>query len=142
MTLDDFSALLAASKATDAFRTDLAAYIARQPAERITAPANNPRVKVLRTIAQLLHSEPHLAIERVAVRGESGCAEFAGKLTATTSDSGVHDYEFEWNCEWKARQLGYVDGFGFPDQIRAAQEFEWRCFQHWTPVLQDAENVA
>jgi hypothetical protein len=24
-----------------------------------------------------------------------------------------------------------VDYFGFPDQVRAAQEFDWRCFRRW-----------
>jgi hypothetical protein len=42
--------------------------------------------------------------------------------------------EFAWDCRWRAQQQGWVDAFGFPDQIRAADEFGWNCFQHWQPV--------
>jgi hypothetical protein len=134
MTISDFDALLAGSAATAGFRADLAAYIDRQPAERVTAGPGSPRVKVLRAIAQLLHAEPALEIERVSVRGASGCADFVGMLTVTDAAGVPHIFDFEWNCEWKARQLGYVDGFGFPDQIRAAQEFGWQCFARWSRV--------
>jgi hypothetical protein len=134
MTNSEFDALLEASAASPGFRTDLAAYADRQPADRITAGPGSPRIKVLRAIAQLLHAEPTLAIERVAVRGASGCADFVGTLTVTDTAGAQHAFDFEWNCEWKARQLGYVDGFGFPDQIRAAREFGWQCFARWARV--------
>ena len=32
---------------------------------------------------------------------------------------------------WRAEQQGWVDAFGFPDQIRAADEFGWNCFHRW-----------
>ncbi len=134
MMNSEFDDLLEASAASAGFRTDLAAYADRQPADRITAGLGTPRVKVLRAIAQLLHAEPTLGIERVAVRGASGCADFVGTMTVTDTSGAQHTFDFEWNCEWKARQLGYVDGFGFPDQIRAAQEFGWQCFARWTRV--------
>jgi hypothetical protein len=139
MTFADFTDLLATSRATAAFRSDLEAFIARQPAERVSAALNNPRVKVLRAIAQLLHAEPQLAVDSVRVMGVSGCAEYTGTISVCDAEQVAHDFTFEWNCEWKARQLGWVDGFGFPDQIRAAQEFEWRCFSHWAPAT---PNVA
>jgi hypothetical protein len=131
MMFPEFESLLAASHATAAFRSDLAAFSSREPAERIRVVGPSPRVKVLRTIAQLLHAEPLLAVDRVSVQAVSGCADFVGTLTVTDAAGNAHVYEFEWNCEWKARQLGYVDGFGFPDQIRAAQEFGWDCFERW-----------
>ncbi len=131
MTSADFEPLLAASHAAAAFRTDLAAYEARQPAGRIAIMGPAPRVKVLRVIAQLLHAEPTLAVDRISVRAASGCADFAGELAATDVSGETHRFQFEWNCEWKARELGYTDYFGFPDQIRAAQEFGWRCFSQW-----------
>lgn len=142
MTIDDFDALFAAAAATSEFRADVIAYAARQPADRVTVGMGSPRVKVLRTIAQLLHAEPALAIDRVTVRAASGCADFVGTLVATDVTGVEHAFDFEWNCEWKASQLGWVDGFGFPDQIRAAQEFGWQCFARWTrvgaPVTQSA----
>jgi hypothetical protein len=143
MTFPELEPLLAASRATDAFRADVAAYSARRPAERITTAAMNPRVKVLRTIAQLLHAEPALAVDRVRLQAASGCADYMGVMIVTDRSGEVHTFDFEWNCEWKARQLGYVDGFGFPDQIRAAEEFGWQCFERWgRRVAQDSQQVA
>lgn len=143
MTFSDFDDLLARSRATDAFRTDLAAFCIRQPADRISTGPGSPRVKVQRAIAQLLHAEPELELDRVTLRAVSGCADFRGLLVATDAAGDEHRFDFEWNCEWKARELGYVDGFGFPDQIRAAQEFGWQCFERWVrisdaPVAQPA----
>jgi len=135
MTLNDFAPLLAASQATEAFRTDLEAYAARRHADRISTGGNSPRVKVMRVIAQLLHAEPELTVDRVQVRGASGCADFVGTMEVTDADGEVQTFDFEWNCEWKARQLGYLDGFGFPDQIRAANEFGWQCFERWTRAI-------
>jgi hypothetical protein len=132
MTFSELEPLLTGSRATAAFRADVAAYAARQPAERIATAAMNPRVKVLRTIAQLLHAEPAIAVDRVQLQAASGCADYAGTLRVTDDAGVVHTFDFEWNCEWKAKELGYVDGFGFPDQIRAASEFGWQCFERWT----------
>jgi hypothetical protein len=131
MTIPELDALLTGSRATAAFRADVAQYAARHPADRIVTAAMNPRVKVLRTIAQLLFAEPGITVDRVQLQATSGCADYRGVLHATDDAGVVHAFEFEWNCEWKARQLGYVDGFGFPDQIRAASEFGWQCFEHW-----------
>ena len=141
MTPNDFAPLLVASQATEAFRADLVAYAARQPAERITTGGSSPRVKVLRAIAQLLHAEPELTVDRVQVRGASGCADFVGAMQVTDAAGEVHGFDFEWNCEWKARQLGYLDGFGFPDQIRAANEFGWQCFERWNRAVPAAHGA-
>ena len=141
MMISDFDTLLAGSQATDAFRTDLTAFIARQPADRITASTGSPRIKVLRAIAQLLHAEPSLSVDRVTVRGASGCADFTGAMTVVDATGESTGYEFVWDCEWKANQLGYVDGFGFPDQIRAAQEFGWQCFQRWNRLTMPVARV-
>jgi hypothetical protein len=134
MRIEDFAPLLEQSSATPAFRNDLEAFASRQPATRIKASPTNPRVKVLRTIAQLLHAEPTLRVDAVELRAASGCADFLGTVTVIDADGARHTFDFEWNCEWKARQLGYVDGFGFPDQIRAAEEFGWQCFERWTQL--------
>ena len=142
MNFSDFDSLLAGSQATAAFRSDLAAYADRQPSERITTGPGAPRVKVMRAIAKLLHDEPGLTVDRITVRAASGCADFVGTLVMTDAAGEVSSFDFSWNCEWKARQLGYVDGFGFPDQIRAAQEFGWDCFERWTRATSPATQFA
>ncbi|HYW51025.1 MAG TPA: hypothetical protein VE861_10475, partial [Gemmatimonadaceae bacterium] len=98
-------------------------------------------VKVLRALAQLLHAEPALEVDRVTVRGASGCADYVGTMTVVDASGEELSFEFAWDCEWKARQLGYVDYFGFPDQIRAAQEFGWQCFERWTRLPQPAVQL-
>ena len=47
---------------------------------------------------------------------------------------GERQVRFHWDCKWRAQQEGWVDYFGFPDQIRAAREFGWRCFERWEPL--------
>ena len=47
------------------------------------------------------------------------------------TSSGVQVFDFVWDCRWRAEREGYVDYFGFPDQARAAREFDWQCFQVW-----------
>ncbi len=142
MTITDLEPMLMTSRATPAFRSDLTAFASRQPAPRVHMTPMSPRVKVLRVIAQLLHAEPTLAVDRVDVRAVSGCADFAGAVSVTDADGVASEFAFEWNCEWKAQQLGYVDHFGFPDQIRAAHEFGWQCFKVWAPAAVQASQPA
>lgn len=134
MTHTEFEPFLAASAATPAFRTDLAAFAAGGNAERIEARAHNPRVKILRTIAQLLSAEPTLPVDRVVISAVSGCSDYSGTLVATDATGTEHHFAFTWDCAWKARELGYTDYFGLPDQIRAAREFGWDCFERWTKL--------
>lgn len=128
--LDDLAALLDASAAHDAFKADVLAYAAHRPAERLEARVTAPRVKVLRAVTQLLAMHPALPIERVRVRGLAGCADFRGEITVV-AEGAEHTWEFVWDCRWRAREAGYVDAHGFPDQARAAREFTWRCFSVW-----------
>lgn len=134
MTPTDFDPILAASAATPAFRTDLLAFAQGGDAERIEARAHNPRVKILRTVAQLLSREPGLAVDRVSIQAVSGCSDYTGTLTATDATGQPHRFRFTWDCAWKAEQVGYRDYFGLPDQIRAAREFGWDCFAEWEAV--------
>ena len=71
-----------------------------------------------------------LAIDGVAVTGSSGCSDFHGTVEAK-AHSSTHVFEFGWCCRWRAEQEGWTDYFGYPDQIRAAREFDWRCFHTW-----------
>jgi hypothetical protein len=91
-----------------------------------------PRIKVQRLLMQLLASESALPITRVVVRGRSGCSDFSGEVKVETV-SETHVFDFVWDCRWRAEKEGWTDCFGLPDQMRAAQEFGWQCFQVWTP---------
>lgn len=127
----DLHSLLATSRASEAFKNDVLAFAAGAAAERVQLRRYNPPIKVIRLLAQLLHAEPSLAVERVTVDAWSGCSDFTGMLVVESAE-GSHHYEFSWDCRWRAEQEGWTDCFGFPDQIRAAREFDWRCFGRWS----------
>ena len=125
--------LLSQSAATEAFKSDVRAYGLHAAVTRIATARHSPRVKVLRVIAQLVAAEPKLAIERVHVDAHSGCSDFAGTLTAE-ANGRQYAFQFTWCCQWRAQEEGWTDCFGFPDQMRAAREFGWRCFERWDPI--------
>ena len=126
--------ILGKSQATEPFKLDVAAFCSGRTAPRVAVEGFAPRIKVERLLMQLLSSEAHLPITRVVVRGRSGCSDFSGEVKVeTVSETRVFD--FVWDCRWRAEEEGWTDCFGLPDQMRAAQEFGWRCFQAWTPRL-------
>jgi hypothetical protein len=126
--------ILGKSQATEPFKLDVAAFCSGRTAPRVAVEGFAPRIKVERLLMQLLSSEAHLPITRVVVRGRSGCSDFSGEVKVeTVSETRVFD--FVWDCRWRAEEEGWTDCFGLPDQMRAAQEFGWRCFQVWTPRL-------
>lgn len=126
--------LLTRSRATDAFKCDVAQYVRGGTATRIELERAAPIVKIERLLLHLLDALPDLTIERISVRARSGCSDFTGVVRIETADAAVHSFEFTWCCRWRAEQEGYKDYFGFPDQIRAASEFDWRCFKDWRQV--------
>ncbi len=126
----DLAPLLAASRATDAFKADVRRFAAHGASERVRTARYSPQVKVMRVLAQLLHAHPDLSVDRVAIDARSGCADFTG-VVHVEAGGCVRRFEFSWDCRWRAEEQGYSDYFGFPDQIRAAHEFGWRCFRHW-----------
>ncbi|MGI9076476.1 MAG: hypothetical protein ACR2G6_03965 [Gemmatimonadaceae bacterium] len=127
------ASLLSASLATNAFKADVHAFAKQAPAGRIKLARYAPPVKILRLIAQILDSEPALAVEEICVDARSGCSDFAGVVDVRTPE-GIHQFEFTWCCRWRAEQEGWKDYFGFPDQIRAAREYGFRCFAEWKAV--------
>jgi hypothetical protein len=129
----ELSDLLADSAATPEFVSDVLAYAAGATSERVHLVRRSPPVKVLRVLAQLLHVEPHLPIGSVSIDARSSCSSFDGRLDVHTAQA-IHHYEFSWDCQWRAMEEGWTDFFGFPDQIRAASEFGWRCFRIWERV--------
>lgn len=122
--------ILARSQAADRFKKDVRLFCSEGDAEAIRIDGYIPPVKIQRLIKHMLATEPELPIERISVQGFSGCSDFVGTVEARTM-SGTLVFDFAWCCRWRAVQEGWTDYFGFPDQIRAAQEFDWRCFRTW-----------
>ena len=129
--LNMISPLLDASSVTPEFRADVETFARTGAAERIVVPRYHPPVKVLRLLAQLLHAERALRIDRVEVDGRSGCSDYSGAVVVRTADGAARTFEFTWCCAWRASEQGWHDGWGLPDQIRAALEFGWDCFEVW-----------
>lgn len=138
--MTDLDQLLEQSQAAESFKTAVRAFSSRTPTEHIRVEGYAPSIKVRRLLAHILSTEPHLPIQRVSLRGESGCSDFVGTVVIHTDDE-AHVYEFAWDCRWRAEQEGWTDYFGFPDQIRAAREYDWKCFERWQSVRVDAMRL-
>jgi hypothetical protein len=127
----DLGDLLAESRASDAFKSDVVRFLESGSAERLRVRGYAPRVKVARLIKHVLASHPDLQIEHLLVEGQSGCSDFVGTARLATSNE-TRVFDFVWCCRWRAEQEGWTDFFGFPDQMRAAREYDWRCFRVWS----------
>ena len=117
--------MLKNSRATEAFKQ---AVLDFQQGRAVECIQNNPGppIKVLRVIRNLLDERPDLEIERIEIEGHSGCSSYAGALRVWP---GPLEIEFEWDCRWKAEELGWEDCYGLADQGRASREFEYKCFR-------------
>ena len=133
--MKDLEEILARSQAAESFKADVRSFCTRGDAKRIRVDGYIPPVKVQRLLKHMLASEPELPIEHVALQGSSGCSDFVGQVEVRTQRDS-HVFEFVWDCRWRALKEGWTDYFGFPDQMRAAQEFDWRCFETWRLVEQ------
>lgn len=131
--MTELERILGESQAAEAFKRAVRSYCENGGADHIRVEGFAPKVKVKRLLAHILSTEPHLAIERISLRGRSGCSDFVGTVQLHTAND-TRTYEFVWDCRWRAEQEGWTDCFGFPDQIRAAREYDWRCFERWEPV--------
>jgi hypothetical protein len=87
-----------------------------------------PPVKAIRAICKLLEEAPDFEVKNVNIQGSSGCSDFEGTLDV---NAGERRYYFAWDCAWRAKQEGFVDSWGAPDQIRAAQQFGYQCFKQF-----------
>ncbi len=131
--MSDLEQILEQSRADKAFKDAVRSYTKTGTADHVQIEGFAPAVKVRRVLAHMLSAEPDLQIERVSVRGRSGCSDFVGRIRVYAGDE-VYVYDFAWDCRWRAEQEGWTDCFGFPDQIRAAREYDWRCFERWEQV--------
>jgi hypothetical protein len=129
----NIDALLAASGATDEFKDSVRQYSTRGKAPLVEAAGVAPPVKVMRVLAHLLEVEPTLRLQRVRINAFAGCSDFRGSVEAH-AEGLVRQWRFVWCCRWRAVEQGWVDCFGFPDQMRAARDFGHRCFETWEPA--------
>jgi hypothetical protein len=139
--LSELEQILARSMAAEPFKFAVRGYGMASSAERIRIDGYAPAVKVRRLLTHILATEAHLPIEQVTVRARSGCSDFAGTVKLQTA-TDTHVYNFIWDCRWRAEQEGWTDYFGFPDQIRAAREYDWRCFERWEAVEMASASAA
>ena len=128
--MQELEELLANSRAHESFKSAVREFCSRGRAARIRVESYLPQVKVQRLLKHILATEPELPIQGISVSGSAGCSDFIGTVEAETHGT-KHLFEFGWCCRWRAEQEGWTDYFGLPDQIRAAQEFDWRCFHTW-----------
>jgi hypothetical protein len=135
--LSELEQILAKSRAAEPFKHAVRSYTTAGGGDHIRVDGRVPSIKVKRLLAHILAAEPHLPIERISLRGRSGCSDFVGTVKVHTA-SETHVYEFVWDCSWRAEQEGWTDCFGLPDQIRAAREYDWRCFERWEAVHVDS----
>lgn len=123
--------LLAGSSVTEEFKNAVDGFLeSGRSNDQIVFGYSSPPVKVARTITKVLEEYGHLPIESVHIEGQSGCEYYRGELIVRTGDD-ERSVTFHWDCRWKALQEGWVDYFGFPDQIRAAQVYDYQCFKVW-----------
>ena len=137
----ELHALLEQSRASARFRADLTEYMVTGAAPAIHVDGRAPRVKVLRLVKHVLATIPDLELRRLAVRARSGCSDFIGTVRLESA-SETRVFDFVWCCRWRAIEQGWRDAFGLPDQIRAAREFDWRCFSSWQERPGEIADVA
>jgi hypothetical protein len=129
----DIEELLSESSAAESFKSDVIRFLETGKAELLDIRGYAPRVKVTRLLKHVLASLPDLHIEQMFVKAQSGCSDFVGTVEIATPTERKA-FEFVWCCRWRAEEEGWLDYFGFPDQMRAAREFDWRCFRVWKPL--------
>jgi hypothetical protein len=118
------------SAATSEFKAAVLSVHARTRTPLVASTRPVPHVKIVRLLTHLLSAERELEIESVRIHAESGCSDLTGMIDVTCVDA-VRRFSFSWDCAWRASELGWTDCFGFPDQMRAAREYDWRCFKSW-----------
>jgi hypothetical protein len=125
--------ILDESSATPDFKAAVISVSTRTRTPLVTSARPVPHVKIVRLLTHLLDAEPELEISSVRIHADSGCSDLIGVIDVTCID-GARRFSFEWDCAWRAHEMGWTDCFGFPDQMRAAREYDWRCFKSWQAV--------
>jgi hypothetical protein len=121
------------SAATDEFKAAVRSVHSRTRTPLVASTRPVPHIKIMRLLTHLLDAERDLEIESVRIHADSGCSDLTGVIDVVCSDA-VRRFSFAWDCAWRAREQGWTDCFGFPDQMRAAREYDWQCFKSWDAV--------
>jgi hypothetical protein len=130
-TVRTLEELLDASRATEAFKAAVRALADGRRQDCISANPGSPPVKILRFIMKLLELYPDETFSSVEVDADSSCSGFTGTAVARP---GELRFEFDWDCAWRAREEGWKDAYGDPDQIRAARTLGYQCFRRFEKV--------
>ncbi|MEO8879482.1 MAG: hypothetical protein ABI446_03720 [Gemmatimonadaceae bacterium] len=125
--------ILDESAATAEFKAAVLSVRERVRTPLVTAARPVPHVKIVRLLTHLLEVESELEIASVRISADSGCSDLTGVIDVSCTD-GARRFSFAWDCAWRASEMGWTDCFGFPDQMRAAREYDWRCFKSWQAV--------
>lgn len=126
MARKELQQLLDNSQAIEEFKQAVLDFKEGKNTDLIVDQNGNPPVKILRLISYVLDQQSELPIESISVKAASGCSDFTG--TADINQGQVQ-VDFKWDCAWRAKEEGWKDYFGFPDQIKAAKEFDYDCFE-------------
>lgn len=129
--VQDINSLLQQSSASEDFKKAVQDLQAGRSNPAVQFNRAVPAVKALRVISKLLEAAPNEEIRSVAIQGRSGCSDFEGSIQV---NGGEIEFNFVWDCAWRAEQEGLRDHWGSPDQIRAAREFGYQCFQQFDRV--------
>jgi len=125
--------ILDESAATSEFKAAVLSVRERVRTPLVTSTRPVPHVKIVRLLTHLLCAERDLEIDSVRIHADSGCSDLTGVIDVICGDD-MRRFSFAWDCAWRASELGWTDCFGFPDQMRAAREYDWRCFKSWQAV--------
>ncbi|MCA9732445.1 MAG: hypothetical protein H6696_13070 [Deferribacteres bacterium] len=135
ITIHSLHDLLGRSKATEAFKEAVREFVKKpEPNSHIQFGFGTPALKVFRSIMKLLETHPEIIIEAVVVGGHSGCANFIGTIEVQPDG---RKFGFNWNCQWRARENDVKNAWGMPDQIKAAYDFGYQCFQSFEEMNQE-----
>jgi hypothetical protein len=129
----DLTDILDDSAATSDFKAAVLSVRDRVRTPLVTSSRPVPHVKIVRLLTHLLDAERDLEIASVRIHADSGCSDLIGVIDVTCADA-MRRFSFAWDCAWRATEMGWTDCFGFPDQMRAAREYDWRCFKSWQSV--------
>lgn len=118
--------LLDRSAATEAFKRAVVDYRDGKVSDLIQYRAGVPPLKIMRVLLKLLEELPDEPISGVRIDGFSGCSSFRGTMQA---QPGGREFEFDWDCAWRAEVNAVKSPWGFIDQQKAAHDFGYQCFR-------------
>lgn len=101
-------------------------------ARRIQFGPGDPPTRVLYTILRVLETHPELPIESARLEAFSQHSSYTGQIIVEPNSVR---FQFTWDPEWKATQLGWKTARGAPDYNRAARERGPHCFRYFARAL-------